>query len=169
MIRMTLMERLSNTGSQALGLMDDLPIGYVTAAIVGFFQPLFNLEMDFIAWLSILLFTDVALGFWKHFRAGTISRDGFSKVFDKLFVVVGSVIVIQFIVGWQGNNGYFGQFFETGGHFTLLWWIGWSVLENIYIISGEKFPPKSWLDLVKRVVAQKSNNNDATDEKLPPQ
>lgn len=160
---MTIIERVSNTFHQATGLLSDLPIGYITAAVVGFVQPVFQMEVDFLIWLTILLFTDVVIGFWKHFRAGSLSRDGFSKVFDKMFVVAGSVVVIQFITGWQGNNGYFGEFFETGGYFTLLWWIGWSIVENVYQISGERFPPKSWLELIKRVVNTKTTKNDSND------
>lgn len=171
MIYMELVTRLDNLKTGIVQVIDDLPIGLATASIYGFIQPFVQAEADFLIWLSILLVSDMVIGMWKHFRKKTFSTDGVGRFFDKVIVSIGVVIIVNFAKDWGAGEGYFGGFFEDSAEFTLLWWIGLSIADNIYVISGEKYPPKAWIEQLRsitfsRMVGSKntgSGNNPDTD------
>lgn len=144
----------------------NIPIGMATGMIYAAVCNWVNAEMEFLSWLAGMLLFDAITGMAKHIRAGTATKDGFSKFVDKLVVAGGWLFISTFIVSWAGNSGFDATLFKTTSEFTLIWWIGWSLVQNIYILSGKKFPPESVLNMIKNLSLSKvpANPEKKTDD-----
>ncbi|HQU40711.1 MAG TPA: hypothetical protein PLI89_12650 [Chitinophagales bacterium] len=162
---MDIITRAVNVKASIQQVLSDMPLGFGTATIYGFFQPFMDAEADFLIWLTVLLISDMVIGMYKHLRKGTLRIDGVGKVFDKIVVSFGVMVIVAFAQKWGAGEGYFGGFFEDGAQFTLLWWIGLSIAENIYVVSGEKYPPKAWIETIRSISLRKTGQGgNTTDE-----
>lgn len=147
-----MLNRFADIFYQAGDFLEKLPTGYTLAIIWGFLQPFFMFDYDFLGWVTFLFMADTVIGLYKHLRAGTASSHGFTKFFDKLIVIFGTVVVIHVVKGYEGGSSYFGEFFATGGHFTLIAWMAKGILRNLSDITGGTFPPKSWLNRLDNIL-----------------
>lgn len=166
---MTIAERSTNILDSFLSFVANVPVGFASAMIYTGISTWLNAEMEFLTWLAGMLVFDALTGMVKHIRYGTATKDGFSRFFDKLVVAGGWLFVTNFIVSWTGNAGWDAGIFKTTSEFTLIWWIGWSLVQNIYIISGKKFPPESFLNMIQKfslskIPAAKNENPEPTKE-----
>ena len=146
-----MLNRLADIFYQAWDFTEKLPFGYTLAIAWGLLNPYMQFDYDFLGWVGMLFFADTIFGLYKHARSGTASMEGFVKFFDKLVVVVGTVLVIHVLRNYEGGESYFGEFFASGGHFTIMAWLGWSILKNLQQLSGGVFPPTSWFEKLEKL------------------
>jgi hypothetical protein len=146
-----MLNRLADIFYQAWDFTEKLPLGYSLAIAWGLLNPYMQFDYDFLGWVGMLFFADTIFGLYKHARSGTASMEGFVKFFDKLVVVVGTVMVIHVLRNYEGGESYFGEFFASGGHFTIMAWLGWSILKNLQQLSGGVFPPTSWFEKLENL------------------
>lgn len=106
-------------------------------------------NIDYVTVFLILLLLDVASGLYKHsglwskHAKNTLSKDDFFyKLLRKVFA--GTIWLILINVVEHVKDGDFSDYFNTFGIGVLIAWLGWSVASNLYVISGNSFPP-AWV------------------------
>lgn len=150
-----MLNRFSDLFYQFSDFLERMPIGFSFAILWGMLEPFMMFDYDILGWISFLFIFDTLIGTYKHARKGTASSEGFRKFFDKLVVICGTIVVIHVTISFEGAGSYFGEFFSTGGHFTLIAWLARSILWNLSEISGGNYPPKAWLDKFDSILQKK--------------
>lgn len=105
-------------------------------------------DVDFVEVLLILIITDWASGMVKHWKLKEFS---FSKMFTgltlKVFVSMVAMIAtnaLLHIKGLDAESGLISYFGITLKLANALY-VGGSVFNNLYFLTGQKFPPKGWM------------------------
>ena len=96
-------------------------------------------DWDFLGYLTTVLIVDTVTGFAKHYRAHTVSNLRFMRVFVKIGVCLGALMVTHALSHFDGGSD-FTYYFETLGHSSVMVYISLSALRNIHELSGKKLP-----------------------------
>lgn len=103
---------------------------------------IFN-DWEMLGYITILLAADTVSGFVKHWKSGTVSSEGFSKFFTKLFIIAVGLVVTHVLtsISLERANETVGDYLQTLCYSTIVVYITISLVENLSDLSGGRFPP----------------------------
>lgn len=107
-------------------------------------QYLFS-DWEFFMFLSVLVWTDLFLGVWKHYKLETISSKGFGKAIEK-FIIYGVVLILAHVLCRYTVNGTTNVIFAWMPNVlygVLVVKESISIMENIGVIYPNVIP--SWI------------------------
>ena len=115
------------------------------APVLGFFEKFFFNDWEYLQFLIILIAGDTVLGFYKHYKRGTISNKAWGQVLEK-FITYGSVLIVihilsHFTVDGQMVTGF--HWIKSLGYSALIVKEAISILENLGGINNKLIP--AWI------------------------
>lgn len=129
---------------QAKMLLFSTLLAGVLAPIIPYFERYVFNDWDFLGFLTSVLVVDTITGVIKHAQKHTLSLNGFMRLFIKMTVVLGALIVTHATAHFDPENTEFAIYTETVGHAAVMIYISLSALRNIHELSGGKLPV-DWL------------------------
>lgn len=110
-------------------------------------------DIAFAQSLIILLFVDLITGVWKHLKlhdfcfrrmyTGFITKFVISMLGMTAFNILGGVRELQDMDGLRG-------YIILVGKLINIFYVGGSAFNNMFVITGGKFPPVGWMERMKK-------------------
>lgn len=129
---------------QAKMLLFSTLLAGVFAPVIPYFEKYVFNDWDFLGFLTSVFIVDTITGVIKHYQRHTLSLNGFMRLFIKMTVVLGALIVTHATANFDPENKEFAIYTETVGHAAVMIYIALSALRNIHELSGGKLPV-DWL------------------------
>lgn len=129
---------------QAKMLLFSTLLAGALAPIIPYFERYVFNDWDFLGFLTSVLVVDTITGVIKHAQKYTLSLNGFMRLFVKMTVILGALIVTHATAHFDPENIEFALYTETVGHAAVMIYVSLSALRNIHELSGGKLPVE-WL------------------------
>lgn len=134
-----------------------LTLSALSVPVVKFVETYLFADWEFARFLAIAIAVDTLLGFIKHWKLGTISKDGFFKLCWKL-VIYGFLLVLTHIMVYfkvRGEKNGFFDWFDTTAYSAIMVHEAISIAQSMAIVKPGLFP--NWL--LKRLEAFDKSGN----------
>lgn len=128
-----------------------LKLSLVVSPVFAFFEKYIWADWDFIKFLAVIVLIDTVTGIVKHYRAKTISSNGFGRFFVKVIVYFLFLVVVHNLTHYTTDgevDGIFG-WLDSLGYASIMCREAISIFENLGAIYPELIP--SWI--LKRLKA----------------
>lgn len=123
-------------------------LGWNIAPAIYYFEKYIFKDWEFGAFLFVAFLLDTTCGFYKHCKFGTVSREGWAKMRDKMFICCTWLVLIHLMTNY-GLHGAWAQYFRTFGNSSIMVFFALSVMQNLSEITNGKYPPKWILNKLK--------------------
>lgn len=137
--------------------IDTVPLAFLLTPVIYSFEKYIIADWDSFSLVMATLIGDTAFGVYKHWRKGTLGKEGFGKFVDKLMVCFFALFLSEKL-GAIGDLALWQDIAHGFGRASLIVYLGMSIAENMSDITNGKFPPKSVLDRFK-IFNEKKNND----------
>lgn len=109
-------------------------------------------DRDFVEIIFVLLIIDIATGLMKHLKTHTFSwSELFLGMIEKVFVSAIAMVTFNALGSIKDleKNETIMLYFTLIGKLLNAFYVGGSAFNNLYIITGGKFPPVGWMKRMK--------------------
>lgn len=109
-------------------------------------------DREFVEVLFILLLADLITGMLKHLKTHTFSfKELFLGLLEKIFVSAVGMILFNALGSIQGleKNEVLLNYFKLVGKLINAFYVGGSAFNNLFLLTGGKFPPVGWMKRMK--------------------
>lgn len=118
------------------------------AKLYGAYEPIFNRDSEFLKILVLFLFFDLVLGMWKHWVQKTFD---WTKMYKGLMTKIAISLIGMFLFNAFASIPELINFSEISvwialtGKVMNIVYVGGSAFNNMFVLSGGKFPPVAFM------------------------